>query len=1035
MRRTLMLMAFAMLSCLCSIAQTRQITGKILDQNNQPVDGASVVIKGTSTGTAADAQGNFKINAKTGDVLVFSATNFSRREVTVTPSTSTINVSLTRDAAIIDEVVVTALGVQRQRKELGYATAKVNSGELTQARPVNVASGLAGKVSGLNVTTVNNGVFADVKINLRGIRSLTGNNNPMLLLDGVPVALGYLSSINPNDIQDITILKGSSGAAVYGPDARNGVIVVTTKKGVRGAPVVTFSHTSQFEKIAFLPKMQNEFGSGGYGEYIPYENWSWGPAFDGSIKELGHELPDGSVQTHVYSAKPDEKKKFFNTGITTQNDISFATKDFYFSVQDAVIRGIVPGDLNRRTGIRVNTGKEYGIFKVQFNVNYVQQNYDIFDNTQMSNYYTAQNVGLNDGLMNLIFSTPANIPITSYKDFENDKFSTYNNYYNDYGINPYFAIDNWRQVGKNDNLLTNVELNLKPLSWLNLTYRAAATVNGSAARGTSKGEEVNSFGKSRGITSIPGAVYEYSTRSARLSSEFFATATHTINDFKFNVIAGTYYRQSDVKTANVSASALTVPELFTVNNALGNLSGNSSISRSRLVSAYGVVGLSYQGWANLELTGRNDWTSVLAMGNNSFFYPGANLSLVLSDVVSAIKNSKTVSYLKVRGSINKTGNADIDAYSLASTYGAQSNGFPYGSLPGYTANNVSYDPNLKPEFIVSKEVGLELGLLKNRINIELAYFNQNCTDQFVSVPVSSATGYTTVFRNAASFVNKGVEIDLRLTPLFNFRNGSIEFRANAMNNSSEVTEVYGDLDRIQVGSGYSFAGNYAIKGYPAYVWVASDYSRDPQGRVIVDPATGFPAKDPSNKVFGRTMPLWIVGLTPTVNWKGLSLSVVAEYRGGHYTYNHIGSEMAWTGVAAATAVNHRERFVMPNSVYWDGGKYVPNTSIAVQNVNDFFTGNNTYRQVATNFITSADSWRIREISLGYNLPMSIFGKQNIIKGVTVTLTARNVALWLPKTNEYTDPDFSINTGNASGINNATINPPTRIFGGNITVKF
>jgi TonB-linked SusC/RagA family outer membrane protein len=1037
MRKILSLLSVMLLVALVATAQTRPITGRVTDEQGNPVEGASVVVKGTTSGTAADAQGNFRISAKTGDVLVISATNFGTREFSVTASTSTVNASLSRGTAVIDEVVVTALGIQRQRKDLGYSTAKVDNQTLTQARPVNVASGLQGKVSGLNVTTVNNGVFQDVKINLRGIRSLTGNNNPMLLLDGVAVGIAFLSTLNPNDIADVTILKGASAAGIYGPDARNGVIVVTTKRGTRGErPVITVSNTTQFERIAFLPEMQQEFGSGGYGDYIAYENWSWGPAFDGTVRPLGHTLPDGSIQEHTYIARPDEKKKFFNTGITTQNDISFATKDFYFSFQDANIKGIVPGDKNRRTGIRVNTGKEYGIFKMLFNVNYAQQNYDVFDNQAMSDYHTAQNIGLNDGLMNLIFSTPANVPITSYKDYQNNKFAQYNNYFNDYGINPYFALDNWRAMGKTEDLLTNIDMNLKAASWISLTFRAGATARFNTARSISKGEAASSYGKSRGIADVPGAVSETANRSSRLSTEAFATITKSFTNIKMNLIAGGSYRQSDTKGFNSASSpaGLIVPELYTLSNSAGSISGGSNTTRTRLGAVYGSLGLSYKGWANLEITGRNEWTSVLAIGNNSFFYPGANLSLVLTDVIDGLKGSK-ISYLKLRGSINKTGNADINAYSLESTFGGSSSGFPYGTLAGYTANNTSYDPNLKPEQIISKEAGFELGLFRNRLNIEVAYFNQDNTDQFVAVPVSGATGYTTLFRNAASFVNKGVEMDVRLTPVVKFRKGNIEIRANATYNTSTVKSIYQDLDRIQIGGYPTIAANYAVAGYPAFVWLMSDYDRDPMGRIIVNPVSGMPTKNPNLQIFGRTMPTWIVGLTPTINWNGASLSVVGEYRTGHYNYNHIGAEMAWTGVSAATARNHRERFVVPNSVYWNGSKYVENTSIAVSNVNDFYTGTNTFRGVGTNFLTSAASWRIREISLGYQVPLSIFGRQGVIKGLNISLVGRNIALWLPESNEFTDPDFNFSTGNTSGINNATINPPTRIFGGNITVTF
>jgi len=636
-------------------------------------------------------------------------------------------------------------------------------------------------------------------------------------------------------------------------------------------------------------------------------------------------------------------------------------------------------------------------------------------------------------LLNLIFNTPAQIPITSYKDFENNEFAQYNNYFNDYGHNPYFALDNWRLKGRNDDLLTNLDLNFKATNWLSLTYRASAAVTNKISTSSSKGEKINSYGKGRGFTDIPGTVGENSSRSSRIASEFFANFNKRFNDFKVTAIAGNYVRQVDGRSTAVGAGNLVVPELFNVSNRTGELSGSSSTSRSRLVSAYGSVGVSYKSWLNLEVTGRNDWTSVLSLDNNSYFYPGVSVSFVASDAIDLLKNSNVISYLKLRGSWNKTGNANLDPYSLAATY-AQASGFPYGSLPGFTASNTSYDPQIQPEFVKSTEVGMEVGFLRNRINLEVSAYNQDNTNQSIPIRVSAATGYTNSYVNAASFVNRGVEFDLRLTPLIKLGKVNISFRGNASYNTSEVKSVYEGLDQLFAGGFDNFAANYAVKGQPAFVFLATDYLRDNQGRVIVDRTTGYPSADPSVKQFGRTMPLWIAGLNPSVDWKGLTLSAVAEYRTGHYAYHNIGPDMAWTGVSAATAANHRERFVFPNSVYDDGtGKYVENTGVTVANVNDFYTG--VYRDVASNFITSAASWRIREVSLGYNFPMTLFGNQNVIKALSLTLNARNLALWLPKENVYTDPDFNFTTGNSSGVNTSQINPPTRVYGANLTVTF
>ena len=1038
MRKIASLIPVLVLLCTLAFAQTRTVKGIVRDEKGEPIPFATITEVGARNAAVADSAGAFAINVKSTSKLTVSATGFG--SLTVTPGAGDVLVSLPKSAGDLQEVVVTALGIQRQKKELGYATAKLSNAEITRANAVNVANGLQGKVSGLNVTTTNNGVFEDVKINLRGIRSLTGNNNPLLVLDAVPVPIGYLSSINPNDIEDVNVLKGTGAAAIYGPDARNGVIVVTTKRGSKtGEQTITVGHSTQWSDISFFPKMQNEFGSGGYNEYIAYENWAWGPAFDGSIVDLGVPTEDGAQQTTTYSAKKDERKNFFNTGVTTQNDISFTARDFLLSIQDAKIKGIVPGDENRRTGIRMNIAKDINKWvKVGFNTNYIQSNYSVFNDDAMSDFFTAQNVGGNDGLMDLIINTAPHIPLTSYKDFNNSKFAQFNNYYNFYGYNPYWAVDNWRIEGKNESLLTSIDVNIKATDWLSFTYRAGGSFNFNTSQNFSRGEVPSDYMLSTGSANrpVPDNVGEGSFRSSRLTSDFFASFNKKFldNNLGVGVLAGTFVRQVDVKDMRSSVGNLVVPELYNISNKAGEVIGTANRSQSRMFSYYGSVNLNWKGWVNVEVTGRNDQVSVLAPGNNTYFYPGVNAAFIPTDAFPMLKGD-LISYIKVRASWNKTGNADIAPYRLGSTF-SQVSGFPYGSLPGYTADDIAYDPLLKPEFIESREFGIDIGLLKNRINFEASYFNQDNTNQIVNINVSSSTGYTTAFVNAASFNNQGFEFDLRLTPLINLGDVTIDFRANASYNDSKITTIYPGLDEISIG-GYTFAGNYGIVGKPAFVWKASDYERDDQGRVIVDRVSGYPTKAANLGVYGRTMPLWMVGLIPSVSWKGLSFSAVVDYKGGHYAYHDIGADMAWTGTSAATARNHRERFVVPNSsVINSSGKYDPNTNITVQDVNDFYIGVNTFRGIATNFLTSASAWRLREASLSYNFPMRVIGDPKFIKGITINLTGRNLFLWLPETNEFSDPDFNFTSeGNTSGVVDVQVNPPVRTYGFGINVRF
>lgn len=1041
-----------------AMAQDRTITGTVTDQGDGlPLPGVTVLIKGTKIGTQTNSSGKYSLSAPSGSVeLVFSYLGYVSQTKVAASTSKVVDASLTSDSQILSEVVITgALGIQRQAKEIGYAATKVTGAEITRASAVNVANGLQGKVSGLNVTTINSGVFEDVKINLRGIRSLTGNNNPLLLLDGVPTPLSYLSNLNPNDIESSTILKGAGAAAIYGPDARNGAIVVTTKKGSSGdTPEISLKNSTQFTSVSFFPKFQKKFGSGfidadGSKVYTPYENWSWGPEFDGTTVDIGHKFADGEgvVQQVPFTAN-NSREDFWNTGVTLQNDVSFAAKEFFLSVQDANVKGIVPDDKNRRTGVRLNAAKEYGRFKASFNNYYAQSNYSVFDDDEMSDYNSDNNVGLNGGLQNLIYNTPAHIPLTSFKDFRNNPIAQYNSYFTDYGLNPYFALDNWRREGKRENLSSILELNYKALDWLNFTYRASLNMNLVNDRNISRGEVPDALGLRRSFKIIPALLTERSGRTSQLQSEFFANFNKTFGDFKVGAVVGTSLRQRDTRLSTPSAANLVVPELFNVANRAGELTGGVTNSRTRLVGYFGSATLSYKGWANVEVTGRNDVTSELYLNSESkfsYFYPGVNASFVLTDAIEALRDNDVLSYFKLRGGWSKTANADIGAYRLAPTF-SQGSGFPYGTLPGFSADNTAVGI-LTPEFINNKEVGFDVSFVKNRINIEATYYHQNNTDQLVTINTSGATGYTGALVNAASFVNKGLELDLNLTPLFSFRDGNVKLRTNATYSVSDITEIYPGLDELSIGGTGETRNNVinaAIVGSPAFLLKGTDYFRDDQGRAIVNRFTGAPTVDPTLKPFGQTMPKWIVGINPSVTWKGATLSALFEYRGGHYVYHDIGNSMAWTGVGYNTAANDRQPFVLPNSSYEDPanpGTYIENTSVTL-NPQNFYT--DAYMDASSNFITKATSWRLRELALSYDIPAKLLSKQKIIKGISIAAVGRNLFLWVPKTNIYSDPEFTGTTAvadggiastNQGGLGDPQINPATRTIGGSIAIKF
>lgn len=1040
MRKILSLLTVMLLTALVATAQTREITGRVVDEQGQPVEGATVMVKGSTSGIAADANGNFRINAKTGDVLVFTATNFATKEVNV-PASGSVNVTMNRQTAVIDEVVVTALGVQRQARELGYSTQKVRASELSQAKPVNLQNGLTGKVSGLNIQTVNNSVFGDTRITLRGIRSLTGNNQPMLILDGVPISLGFISSINPNDIQDVTILKSASATAIYGPEGVNGALVITTKKGNRNRPTVTFSHTTQFEQVSFMPKLQERFGSGssvdvnGFGVYDPIENQGYGDAFDGSRRMIGRPGPNGDTLFVTYEARPEEKRKFWDIGTTNQTDVSFSTGDFYISAQNVNIKGVLPKDENNRVAFRLSANKEYGRFRASFNVNYTQQNYNINAGSSFGNGrdYTPY--------WNLI-NSPMQIPITMFENWQTDYWANPNQYYNDYYSNPYFMIDNFRSKGRSDDIFGNFELNLKAASWLNFTYRLGGTVSNGTSKTTQGAFTYSDFAKNVAHKTIAAsgdltaAVQDATAFSSRLNSEFFATARKDFGNISLEALLGQSFRESNTKSTGLSTNNLGIPSVYNVAVRKGEPGVSESNSKTRLERYFGRVQFGYNRWAFLELTGSFDRDSRLTNPYNyqpqdiSFFYPGANVSFVLSEAIPALKNSKQISYLKVRGAWSKTGNVNLGAYSLENTFSPGGN-FPYGTLLGFTSDNTLRSSSYKPEFVINKEIGAEISLLKNRINLEATYYTQDNTDQIITVAYSAATGYPNALLNAASFTNKGFEFDLRLTPLVSFNNVNIDFKINYTHQTNEVTKLVEGVNELGIGN-----GNYVIVGQPAYTFRLTDYVRDSLGRVIVDANTGFPTVDPNLKMFGQTLPTHLLGLNLNVNWKSLTLGIVADYRSGNQIYSGIGPDMDFSGISYRTGQNGRMPFIFPNSSIADGtGKYVANTNVYTPGGYTFWSqAVNT--SANSNYLASGAFWKLREVSLSYNLPIKWFNfTRGAVKGASVTLTGRNLAMWLPKTNEWTDPEFSNTTGNAQGVNDRNNTPPTRLFGANITFNF
>lgn len=1040
MRRFLTLFAVLMFSAILASAQSRVVSGQVRDIPGEPVKFATVTESGTKNAVQTDANGNFSIKVSGPSAkLTVSAVGYD--EQTISPSGNVAIANLVRNTQEMTAVVVTSLGQVRQKSSLGYSTASVKTKELTQAAPVNLQNGLVGKVSGLNVATTNSGVIGTTRITLRGIRSLTGNNQPMLVVDGVPIPLGFLNSLNPNDIADVSLLKSASATVVYGPDGVNGAIIVTTKKGSKQKPMITVSNTTQLEKIAYMPMFQDRFGSGynqdpntGMGTFEPIEQQSWGPEFDGSIRQFGQDGPNGEKLILPYSYVPDGRKNFFNTGTTNQTDVSYSTGDFYISAQNVSIRGTVPGDKNDRRTVSMSSQKEYNKFKASFNVRFTNSKYDV----TTANAYVYYDVT----------GAPGQYDLSRFKNWRTDYFSSPNGYYTPYLVNfyrtPYMAKDINRQVGKTNDLIGDAEFTYKATNWLNFVYRAGGSATNGSAKSTVEAFTPSAYHltlRDASATTISAQVADAMTASSRFSSELFANFNTKYKKVAINGTLGQSFRETNTNDVNVGSSNLGQSTFLSIQNRIGEPSVGVGATKSRLTRLFGRLSLDFNGVAFLEGTGSYDRDSRNAPRDGgsftysdiSYFYPGVNASVLLHKLIPGLESNKTLNFFKVRGAISKTGNVPLVAQQDPSfTVGTF---FPYGSILGYNIPSSIYQRQFNPEFVINKEAGIELGFLKNRINFEATYYSQDNTNQVLDLQLANSTGYTSSKLNAAEFNNSGLELDLKLTPAIKLGDLNVDVKMNYTHQTSKVKKLVDGLDQIGIGN-----YNWVIVGQPVYKFRVNDYLRDSAtGKVIVG-ADGMPTVNPNLTTFGQTTPDNIFGITLSANYKGLTFSAVAEYRGGNQIIaDQLGYFMDDNGISYRSAQYGRRAFVWPNSVVFDGTKYVENTNVYTTIYNREFWNSDLNTTATTNYMCSGAFWKLREVSISYEFPAKLF-KGNTLKGVTVGLSGRNLLTWLPKTNQWTDPEFSSNgnsayTGNAQGRSTAYNMPPTRIFGANVTFQF
>ncbi len=1080
MKRNLLLAIFSLLAVSFAFGQ-RQISGTVTSsEDGGAIPGVSVIVKGTIIGTTTDFEGNYSLSVPDGyNTLIYSFIGMTTKEVAL-GSSSTLNVEMNPDVLGLDEVVVTAIGIQRETKALGYAVQEVSGEEVTGARETNVVSALSAKVAGVNINKSSGAAGASAFVTIRGFNTISGNNQPLLVVDGIPIDNSQLSSgnpddggnsflssvansnraidLNPEDIASISVLKGAAATALYGSQAGNGAIIITTKSGAGAKKKglnIDFSAGVDFNtynKMVPLQDMYTQGISGSYAGPTTGMPLAWGAlmdtmGYDNSTPNLYDNK--GSVVSINDPAFTGERMvpynnvdDFFRTGVTSTFNLGLSgasdKANYRLSMGRLAEEGIIPNNTFERTNVSFNGGLNVTKdFRVGSSIQYVRSG-----GTRIEQ---GSNVS---GVMLGLLRTPASFDNSNGlgEDAVDDESSyvfpngRQRNYRGGGGYdNPFWTVNRNPLNDVVDRYIGNVNAFYQINPWLSASYKVGADVYSDRRK---------QYFAAGSRTATAGRVTENNYYSRRFNEDLLLNINPEINDdVKLMVTLGHNRRSAYLQQLYTQGDGLAIPGFYHISNTASQFVRESQ-SRSRDQALFGMVELEYAGMIYLTVTGRNEWSTTLPEGENSFFYPSVSTSIIFTELLG-LQDNNILPFGKLRASYAQVGLGSpylyaTDNYFTSAVFGdGWTNGvvFPFSGVSGFSVSNALGNPTLRPERNDQFEIGLDLRFLDNRISLDLSYYNAVSNDLIFPVPIASSTGSTVAVLNSGKMSNKGIEALLNITPV---KTNDFRWDAtfNFTRNRNTVEELAEGIDNVFLG-GFTGSSIRAVAGEQYGSIFGFGFYRDANDNLVIG-EDGFPIIDFEERSFGSAQPDFLLGIRNTFQYKGLSVSVLLDVRQGGSMWNGTRGALYYFGTHEETELRGTTKVFEGNVATYDtDGNIVfdadgnpvtggANTTEVILDENwlAFGDGNGFYGYNSEDFIEESSWFRIREISLTYTLPQDVISKTPFT-GMDVFITGRNVFLSTPY--KGVDPETSlVGSRNAQGMDYFNM-PNTKSWGGGVRI--